>query len=67
MDLMGPLLETRKGNQQVLVVADAFTKWVEAFPITNMEAETVVEVVTKEIICRFRMPRAPPLGPRPHV
>lgn len=52
MDLMGPLLETARGNKHVLAVADPFTKWVEAFPILNMEAETVAKVVVWEIICR---------------
>lgn len=32
--------------------------WVEAFPVPNMEVETVAEVVTRELICRFGTPRA---------
>lgn len=57
MDLMGPLPMTAQGNKPVLVVAKAFTKWVEAFPVPNMEAETVAKVVAHEIICHFGTPR----------
>lgn len=39
-----------------MIVADTFTKWVGAFPVPNMEAETVAEVVACEIICPFGMP-----------
>lgn len=56
MDMMGPLPVTAQGNKLVLVVADAFTKWVEAFPVPNMEAKTVAGVVACEIICRFGTP-----------
>lgn len=53
MDLMGPLQEPEAGaggNKHVLVVADPFTKWVEVFPVPNMEAE---KVVAWQIICHF--------------
>lgn len=49
MDLMGPLPETAQGNKHVLVVADPFTKWVEAFPVPNMEAETVAQVEYRKL------------------
>ena len=32
IDIMGPLVETQKGNKYILVIVDQFTKWVEAFP-----------------------------------
>lgn len=54
MDLMGPLFDL----PDVLVMADPFTKSVEAFAVPNMEAETVVQVVVREIIYWFGMPRA---------
>lgn len=47
-----------RGNKHVLVVADPFTKWVEAFPVPDMGAETVAQVVVREIICRFGILRA---------
>ena len=33
IDIMGPLVETQKGNKYKLVIVDQFTKWVEAFPL----------------------------------
>ena len=41
MDILGPLPLTSRGNKYVLVVGDYFTKWVEAYPMPNMEAVTV--------------------------
>lgn len=50
MDLMGPLPETPCHNQHVLVMADNFTKWVEAFPIPDMLAVTAAEVLVREVV-----------------
>lgn len=58
MDLMWPLPERARSNKHVLVVTDPFTKWVVAFPVQNMEAETVAQVMVQEIICRFATPHA---------
>ena len=56
LDVLGPLPSTTSGNKYVLLVADYFTKWPEAFPIPNQEAVTVAEVLVKEYICRFGVP-----------
>ncbi|KAL5484318.1 hypothetical protein EMCRGX_G020792 [Ephydatia muelleri] len=56
MDIMGPLPETSRGNKYILVIADYFTKWSEAYPIPNMEAITVAKCVVNEFICRFGVP-----------
>ena len=53
MDKMGPLPRTTKGNWCILVIADYFSKWVEAFPMKNGEAETVARLLVREVICRF--------------
>ena len=39
--ILGPLPVTNRGNKYVLIVADHFTKWVEAFVIPDQRAETV--------------------------
>ena len=39
-DLVGPFPESDNGNQ---VIANYFTRWVEAFPLTNQEASTVAK------------------------
>ena len=53
VDIMGPLPETEKGSKYVLVEADCFTKWVEAYGIPNQEAVTVA---VDEMLCRFSPP-----------
>jgi transposase InsO family protein len=41
----------------MLVAVDKFTKWIEAVPIRNQEAETAVQFF-KRITCRFGMPHS---------
>ena len=57
MDILGPLPQSDKGNRYILVIADYFTKWAEAFPIPNQEAKTVAEVFVTEFVLRFGAPR----------
>ena len=45
MDILGPLPESTAGNRYVLVIADYFTKWIEAFPMANQEAGTVANLL----------------------
>ena len=56
MDILGPLPLTDRGNKYVLVVGDYFTKWVEAYPMPNMEAGTVAElfvcVLSASLVCQ---------------
>jgi len=51
LDVLGPLPLTEDGNKYILIVADYFTKWVEAYPLPNQEAPTVAEVLVKEYVC----------------
>ena len=55
-DILGPLPETSTGNSYILVVADYFTRWVEAFPIPNQEATTVAEKLVDKVFYRFSPP-----------
>ncbi len=48
--------ESDNANSYVLVVADYFTKWVEAFPMPNQEARTVAKNLVDEVFCRFSIP-----------
>jgi hypothetical protein len=43
IDILGPLPQSSRGNQYILVVADYFTKWTEAYAMRNQEADTVAE------------------------
>ena len=56
MDILGPLPLTNRGNKYVLVVADYLTKWVEAYPMPNMEAKTVAELFVSQFVCHFGVP-----------
>ena len=56
IDVLDPLPVSEKGNKYLLIVADYFTKWVEAYPLENQRAEVVAEVLVKEFISRFGVP-----------
>ncbi|KAJ8950520.1 hypothetical protein NQ318_015264 [Aromia moschata] len=43
VDILGPLPVTDRGNKYLMVVMDYFSKWSEAVPLPNQEAETVAE------------------------
>jgi hypothetical protein len=50
------LTRTNSGNKYVVVFTDYLTKWVEAFPIKNMTAETIAKIFINEIITRHSAP-----------
>ena len=35
---------------------DGFTKWAEAFPLKNKEAETIAKVLVEQVFARFGVP-----------
>ncbi|KAF7648018.1 hypothetical protein LDENG_00163380 [Lucifuga dentata] len=57
LDFMGPLNETERNNRYVLLIQDYFTKWVEAFPLPNVQAITVAEVLASEWVCHYGAPQ----------
>lgn len=56
VDIMGPLPESKSGNNYVLVAGDYFTKWIEVYALPNQEAATVARKLTDEMFCRFSPP-----------
>ena len=56
IDISGPYNPTDNGNRYILVISDYFTKWVEAYPMTNMEASTVAEILVTKFIARVGVP-----------
>ena len=53
LDILGPLLQSSRGNGYILVVADYFTRWTEAYQIPNQEATTVARRFIVEFVCRY--------------
>ena len=56
MDILGPVPLSARGNRYVLVLADYFTCWVEAFALPDQKAETVARSIVGDFICRFGAP-----------
>jgi hypothetical protein len=68
IDTLGPLPSTERNNKYIIVVADYFTKWVEAFPTQNQEAITVADILINHVISRFGVPLELRFGvPRSHL
>ena len=40
-----------------MVVTEWFTKWVEIFPLPDITAQTVSQILVEEVICRYGAPK----------
>ena len=56
MDILDVCDPTPDRYRCILVIADYFSKWTEAFPIKNKCADTVADVLVDKIILWFGMP-----------
>lgn len=56
IDISGPFPKSENGNLYILVVADYFSEFIEIFPLPNIEAETVADVIFKGWIKRYGCP-----------
>ena len=54
VDLVGPFLETPRGNRMVLVLTDHFTRWKDAIAVPDGASETVARVLDSQIFAYFR-------------
>ena len=52
-DIVGPITTSRNGNNYILVVADYFTNFVEAYPLTDQTAQTVADTLVTQWVCRY--------------
>ena len=43
---------TSRGNKYVVVFMDYFTKWVEAFAVSDQQAQTIARLLVENIVCR---------------
>ena len=55
-DLFGDLKTTNKNNKYILVMTDAFTKYVELVALPNKEADTVADAMFAHWLCRYGIP-----------
>ena len=53
IDIVGPLLQTKRGSRFILTLQCSFTKWAEAYAIPNQRASTRAKVLVKNWTCRF--------------
>ncbi|MBM3428678.1 MAG: DDE-type integrase/transposase/recombinase, partial [Bacteroidetes bacterium] len=56
IDLFGPLKTSERGQKYIMVMTDAFSRYMEIAAIPNKEAETVVQTFYDKWICRFGVP-----------
>ena len=56
MDILDVCDPTPDGYRYILVIADYFSKWTEAFPIKKKCADTVADILVEKIILRFEIP-----------
>ena len=59
MTSQGPLTRARRtGRRYILTVQDGFTRWLEAFALPAATAKHTVEVLVREIFCRYGQPES---------
>ena len=59
IDFLGPFNPaSRKGNSNIMVVADYLTKWFEAIPLPDQTAFTTSKALIKHIVSRHGLPKA---------
>lgn len=56
IDFMGPLPETHKGNTNILVMVDQFTKLVEIIPLLSQTAEETARAMVDQVFTRIGCP-----------
>lgn len=52
VDAVGPLVTTPRGNKYILVCADYFTRWVEAFAVESIDTILFVNAMVEGFVCR---------------
>ena len=56
IDILGPLPTSNQGNTCLLVVGDYFTRWIEAYPMSDQQAETTANHLVFQFFSRFGIP-----------
>jgi len=56
MDILSGLPTASDGSKYILVLVDAFTKWVEAYPLPDQEDSTCMDAAYAGFFARFGLP-----------
>ena len=56
VDVLGPLPVSNQGNSYILVIGDYFTRWMDAYPMPDQQAETTASKLVNEFISKFGVP-----------
>ena len=56
IDLVGPLEESEEGYRYLLTAKDVFTRWMEAIPLIETDAESIARELEKEVFSRHGLP-----------
>jgi len=56
MDILSGLPTVTDGSKCMLVLVDAFTKWIEAYPLSDQEASTCMTAAYNGFFSRFGLP-----------
>lgn len=56
IDFLGPLPKTPRGNENILMMVDQFTKWVECIPLPSQTAEVTAKAAVDHFFSRFGYP-----------
>ena len=57
LDILEPGVVSEAGNRYILVIGDYFTKWMEAYAITDHTAYTVADTFVTQFVCRYGVPQ----------
>ena len=56
IDILGPFIESARGNRYIVMMIDQFTKWLECYAIPNQGAEQVAMSLVEGFIARMGCP-----------
>jgi len=56
MDILSGLPTATDGSKYILVLVDAFTKWIEAYALSDQEASTCMDAAYRGFFARFGLP-----------
>ena len=53
IDIIGPVTESEIGNRYILTLVDYATRWAEAYPMRNVTADLVVDLIVDRFIPQY--------------